>query len=73
MASFAFDSRIAGSAPSIRSILSKLLALPRMVHQWKLSRETSNTLHRLSDKQLDDIGLVRGNIDALSFGQPRKF
>ena len=73
MASIAFDSRITGSAPTVRSILSSLKALPRMVHQWEMERQTRNALSGLSDKQLDDIGLVRGDIDTLTNGSLRKF
>lgn len=73
MASIAFDSRITGSAPTVRSILSGLMALPRMVHQWEMERQTRNALKRLSNKQLDDIGLVRGDIDTLTYGSLRKF
>lgn len=73
MASIAFDSRITGSAPTVHSILSGLKALPRMVRQWEMKRQTRNALNGLSDKQLDDIGLVRGDIDTLTHGSPRNF
>ena len=73
MASIAFDSRITGSAPTVRTILSGLMALPRMLRQWEMKRQTRNSLSILSDKQLDDIGLVRGDIDAMSYGSLRRF
>lgn len=30
---------------------------------WNDARQTRNTLSALSDRELDDIGLVRGDID----------
>ncbi len=35
---------------------------------WNDARVTRNALSGLSDRQLDDIGLVRGDIDALARG-----
>ena len=34
---------------------------------WDQNRRTRNTLSRLSDHELDDIGLTRGDIDELAF------
>jgi len=31
--------------------------------EWNNTRMTRNALSRLSDRELDDIGLVRGDID----------
>ncbi|MFN6952419.1 MAG: DUF1127 domain-containing protein [Albidovulum sp.] len=33
---------------------------------WNDARVTRNALSRLSDRELDDIGLSRGDIDAIS-------
>jgi uncharacterized protein YjiS (DUF1127 family) len=33
---------------------------------WNDARVTRNALHRLSDRELDDIGLSRGDIDAVA-------
>ncbi len=33
------------------------------IRQWRRRSETANALHRLDDRALADIGLVRGNID----------
>lgn len=33
---------------------------------WKDARATRNALERLSDHELDDIGLVRGDIDRIA-------
>ena len=32
------------------------------IRQWQRRNETVNTLNRLDDRMLADIGLVRGNI-----------
>lgn len=34
---------------------------------WEQNRRTRNTLSKLSDHELDDIGLTRGDIDELAF------
>lgn len=39
--------------------------LAHRVRAWNASRETRAALSRLSDHELDDIGLVRGDIDTL--------
>lgn len=66
MALIAFDSRIEGTGLSIHRTVSSLLALPKMLYQWNLGRQTRNALHKLSDKELDDIGLERGDIDVIA-------
>ena len=33
---------------------------------WNDARVTRNALSRLSDRELDDIGLTRGDIDSIS-------
>jgi len=33
---------------------------------WHDARATRRALHELSDRELDDIGLVRGDIDAVA-------
>ena len=71
MALIAFDSRIEGTGLSIQRTVSTLLALPKMLYQWNLGRQTRNALHQLSDKELDDIGLERGDIDIIAHGAMR--
>lgn len=36
---------------------------------WNIRRETSNQLNRLTDKELKDIGLNRGDIDNIVSGK----
>lgn len=43
-----------------------LTALLSAVFAWNDARATRRALSRLSDHQLDDIGLVRGDIDDLA-------
>ena len=35
------------------------------VSDWNDARVTRNSLHKLSDRELDDIGLCRGDIELL--------
>ena len=35
------------------------------VSAWNATRVARNTLHQLSDRELEDIGLSRGDIDTL--------
>ena len=38
---------------------------------WNDARVTRNSLAQLSDRELDDIGLVRGDIDMVAHSQAR--
>lgn len=38
------------------------------VQGWIDARATRKALHRLSDRELDDIGLTRGDIDRVARG-----
>lgn len=57
--------RIHGGAGSI-GFGSKLLAA---VAAWNDARMTKNALSRLSDRELDDIGLSRGDIEMVARGR----
>lgn len=48
--------------PALRGF--SLRALVEAVAAWNDRRITRNELHRLSDRELEDIGLTRGTIDA---------
>jgi uncharacterized protein YjiS (DUF1127 family) len=37
-----------------------------MIASWNERRATRNALSQLSDRELDDIGLVRGDINAIA-------
>ncbi|MBP2196009.1 DUF1127 domain-containing protein [Erwiniaceae bacterium L1_54_6] len=45
------------------TLLDMLRALRQLVKSWRLRRETRRILSHLSDTQLRDIGLTRGDID----------
>ena len=51
-----------GSAAHIRHTVSGIAG---SVKAWNDRRVTRNALQRLSDLELDDIGLVRGDIDRI--------
>lgn len=39
----------------------------KSVLRWMRGRKTRNVLSKFSDRQLHDIGLIRGDIDRMSF------
>lgn len=47
--------------------------LRRALHNWRATHETAEELSRLSEDQLRDIGITRGDIPALlrQLGRPR--
>lgn len=53
--------RSARSSVSVGSLFSRLVAT---VTAWNDTRVTRNALSRLSDRELDDIGLSRGDIES---------
>ncbi len=53
-----------GAITTYRAISAVSGAL-RAVPAWNDARATRNALGKLSDRQLDDIGLCRGDIDTL--------
>lgn len=55
-----------GPAGRIAAPISHLIAA---VAGWNDSRKTRNSLSRLSDRELDDIGLTRGDIDSVAVGR----
>ncbi len=61
MTDFTTTRPLAGAAAlrgfSLRSLFDGFLT-------WNDRRVTRNELHRLSDRELEDIGLTRGSIDA---------
>lgn len=60
----ALDTRVS-HAPAAAGFASKLLA---SVHDWLNARATRKALNRLSDRELDDIGLCRGDIERIARG-----
>ena len=63
MAAFDTTRTTYGSATAITSFISRSIAA---VVAWNDARVTRSALASLSDRELDDIGLVRGDIDAVA-------
>ncbi len=53
-----------GAITTYRAITA-MSRVARAVSVWNDARSTRNALGKLSDRQLDDIGLCRGDIDIL--------
>lgn len=51
-----------GFGASLKSLVPNLVST---IVAWNEARMTRNTLNALSDRELDDLGLSRGDIDAL--------
>ena len=60
----ALDTRVS-RAPAAAGVASKFVAA---VHDWMSVRATRKALNRLSDRELDDIGLCRADIDRVARG-----
>lgn len=57
-----------GAAPVAGQITGFFAAMISAFVAWNDARVTRNTLSGLSDRELDDIGLVRGDIDDVANG-----
>ena len=55
-----------GAGTSASSVLSGLFG---RIAAWNDARVTRAALSKLSDHELDDLGLVRGDIDAIAEGR----
>ena len=55
-----------GTAPRATSLLSRLVGA---VSAWNDARMTRAALSRLSARELDDIGLCRGDIEDIATGR----
>jgi len=58
-----------GSLTLAGRISSTLMSLAGAVTTWNDARITRNALSRLSNRELEDIGMVRGDIDQIAFGK----
>jgi uncharacterized protein YjiS (DUF1127 family) len=54
------------TAASTRSVLSLLKRYRRAFREWRRRQSVRATLHELSDRELMDIGLTRGEIDYIA-------
>lgn len=68
MAAFDTTRTAYGSHAGSRRIGSVFAALIGTLTAWNDARVTRNALSGLSDRELDDIGLVRGDIDRVAEG-----
>lgn len=55
-----FESVASQAVSFVKSTVSSVIL-------WEKNRRTRNSLSKLSDHELDDIGLTRGDIDELAF------
>lgn len=63
----AFEVTRAPSVAANRGLVSNFFAsAAAAVVAWNDQRMTRNALSKLSNRELDDIGLVRGDIDAIA-------
>ena len=58
-----------GSLSIAGRIGSTLTSLVGAASTWNDARLTRNTLNSLSDHELEDIGLARGDIDLIAIGR----
>ena len=63
MAAFDTTRTAYGSSSAVTSFFSGLVA---SVVAWNDARVTRNALSALSDRELEDIGLIRGDIDVVA-------
>ena len=59
-----------GSTGLFGRIGSSFLSAADAVMSWNDARATKTTLASLSDRELADIGLCRGDIEAIAAGKP---
>ncbi len=63
MAAFDTSRPVYNSTSAVSSFITRSISA---VVAWNDSRVTRSALSSLSDRELDDIGLVRGDIDAVA-------
>ena len=66
MAAFDTTRPAYGAAPVAGQIKGLFPALIAKLVAWNDARVTRNALHALTDRELDDIGLSRGDIDVVA-------
>ncbi|WP_299963323.1 DUF1127 domain-containing protein [uncultured Roseobacter sp.] len=57
------------SAPVVAPFFARLMA---SVISWNAARATRSALDSLTDRELEDIGLVRGDIELVAAGKMRR-
>ncbi|MGR3762035.1 DUF1127 domain-containing protein [Roseobacteraceae bacterium NS-SX3] len=71
MAAFDTTRTTYGSAGLFGRIGALISTFSGAVAAWNDARATRNALSGLTDRELADIGLCRGDIDAVAEGKPR--
>jgi uncharacterized protein YjiS (DUF1127 family) len=66
MAAFDTSRTAYGSNTAATSVLSFFSKLAGNIVDWNDARMTRNALSSLSDRELEDIGLIRGDIDSVA-------
>ncbi len=66
MAAFDTTRTAYDSSTAVSSITSFISGVVASVVAWNDARVTRNALAGLSDRELEDIGLIRGDIDAVA-------
>ncbi|QFT59085.1 hypothetical protein FIU94_09635 [Sulfitobacter sp. THAF37] len=66
MAAFDTTRTAYGSTNAVSRFFSGLTAVTSMFVAWKDARATRRALSSLTDRELEDIGLVRGDIDLVA-------
>ena len=61
----AFYDNVRASSPATRAGSSIFSRLAAAIVRWNETRKTRAALVRLSDRELDDIGLSRADVDRL--------
>lgn len=60
-----------GTLDLVARINATLMSVVSTLSSWNDARVTRNALSSLSNRELDDIGLVRGDIDMVANGVSR--
>ena len=50
----------------MEDLVMALTTLFRPISQWKQYRDTVSALSKLSSRELDDLGITRGDIDVIA-------
>lgn len=66
MAAFDTTRTAYGSSSAVSSFFGLFARIAASVVAWNDARVTRNTLSALSDRELEDIGLIRGEIDIVA-------
>jgi len=66
MAAFDTPRSVFGSTPVANRFFAAIAAPVSAMLAWNDARVTRNALSSLSDRELEDIGLIRGDIDAVA-------